>query len=41
MNPEDSYVVVVMMHDHGMSKRIEQHEQDLPTHEDKPPDGIP
>ena len=41
MNPEDSYVVVVTMHDHGISKRVEQHDQELPTHEDKPPDGIP
>ena len=40
MNPEDFYVVVVMMHDHGIGKRLEQHEQELPTHEDKPQDGI-
>ena len=29
------------MHDHGISTRIEQHEQELPTHEGKPRDGIP
>ena len=41
MNPEDPYVIVVIMHDHDMSKRIEQHEQELPTPKGKPRDGIP
>ena len=41
MNPEDSYVVVVTMHDHGIGKRLEQHEQELPTHEDKSSGGVP
>ena len=41
MDPENPQIVVVIMHDHGMSKRTEQQVQELPTHEDKPPDGIP
>ena len=40
MDLENPWVIVVIMHDHGMSKRIGQHEQEFPIHEDKPPDGI-
>ena len=41
MDLENPWVIVVIMHDHGIGKRLEQHEQKLPTHEDKSPDGIP
>ena len=41
MDPKNPYVQVVIMHDHGIGKRLEQHEQELPTHEGKPRDGIP
>ena len=30
MNPEDSYVVVVTMHDHGMSKRLDNMNKNCP-----------
>ena len=31
-----------MMHDHGKSKEHRTwHEQELPTHEDRPRDGVP
>ena len=41
MDLENPWVIVVIMHDHVIGKRTVQHEQELPTHEDKPPGGIP